>query len=289
MARYVLLTPVITSDGQLWPGTLIDDQQQSLTEITAKGGKLYNGGNATVDAAAADALLIKRRGGDIGAAEALMQAAAQAADKAALEARVNSIPAGPTGPAGSAGAVGPTGPQGAVGPTGPQGSVGPTGPQGATGPTGPAGTGAVFMVDIPALAATVDDSDRPIVHCPVQKTFNAAFVIFHGGGVPGSGDPLTCNNANFRTFELYLYNVSGQGVGAWVAQATTQITPQEATGNIPVIPNVAGQIPLLARVSIALTDGPIVVPANHTLASRITHSGSGADMPPCSVGVIEST
>lgn len=268
MARYFLITPVITSDGLLWPGTLIDDLQQPTAEITGKGGKLYSALNATVQAASEQALLLKRRGGDITAAEALMQAAVQAADAAALDARINSIPAGPTGPAGSAGAVGPTGPQGAVGPTGPQGAVGPTGP------AGPAGGDNGPQVYFPAQSPP-NYEGRLLVHCLTEQTFSSVWFISHGP------DDIVANDTDTVQIQVLIYDSAGAGIlNGLVAQGSFMLT-----GGERILPLVDGAVKPLVKTTIPLVNGAFTVPANHTVYVGFGTVNNGLVVQPCTIGL----
>ena len=84
MAKYFLLNPVLVAAGRLlWPGTLVDDAQENLAAISAKGGRLYPASNATVAAGAAEAERVKRAGGTVEQAAAVMSQAAATADAAA--------------------------------------------------------------------------------------------------------------------------------------------------------------------------------------------------------------
>jgi hypothetical protein len=80
-----------------------------------------------------------------------------------LEAAVNAVPAGatgPVGPAGPTGRVGPVGKRGPAGKTGPQGRPGPQGkpgPRGATGRVGPAGKALAPQ----RVASTAKPTKRP--------------------------------------------------------------------------------------------------------------------------------
>lgn len=83
MAKYFLLNPVLVAAGRLlWPGTLVDDAQENLAAISAKGGRLYPSSNATVAAGAVEAERVKRSGGTVEQAAAVMSQAAAAADAA---------------------------------------------------------------------------------------------------------------------------------------------------------------------------------------------------------------
>lgn len=83
MAKYFLLNPVLVAAGRLlWPGTLVDDAQENLAAIGAKGGRLYPSSNATVAAGAAEAERVKRAGGTVEQAAAVMSQAAATADAA---------------------------------------------------------------------------------------------------------------------------------------------------------------------------------------------------------------
>ena len=84
MAKYFLLNPVLVAAGRLlWPGTLVDDAQENLAAISAKGGRLYPASNATVAAGAAEADRIKRGGGTVERAASVMSQAAATADASA--------------------------------------------------------------------------------------------------------------------------------------------------------------------------------------------------------------
>lgn len=83
MAKYFLLNPVLVAAGRLlWPGTLVDDAQENLAAISAKGGRLYPASNATVAAGAAEAERVKRAGGTVEQAASVMSQAAATADAA---------------------------------------------------------------------------------------------------------------------------------------------------------------------------------------------------------------
>lgn len=80
MSTFYLINTTKVGTRTLWPGSLIDDAQESTSDITAQGGRLITSGNAIVAAAALVAQEIRANGGGLDAAQAVMIAAMSRAD-----------------------------------------------------------------------------------------------------------------------------------------------------------------------------------------------------------------
>lgn len=72
MATYKLINAIQFGSSLLWPGSVIDSVQDDLVGLQAAGGICVATGNSTIDAASADALSVKMRGGDMALAGAIM-------------------------------------------------------------------------------------------------------------------------------------------------------------------------------------------------------------------------
>lgn len=131
------------------------------------------------------------------------------------------------------------------------------------------------QVTVPALGAT-DADVFTICHCPVECTFSQALLIFEGS------EAVTCNDNNYKTFEIYEYDADGQAVGLWLAQGTTQ-----ATGAL-ALDNDEGSLLPHAQYEIPLTGEAITIGAGHTAKVAVYFGGTGVAVPRFTVVLVPS-